>query len=130
MNIDEKIQKELQQEAKSVDEILVHDQGLFTMLASAFKGSLGRWLILVTIITSLITLLMFWSGYHFFFVESLAAEKLHWGVLLLLSAMVQIALKMWTFMEMNRQSLIRESKRLELSVEILSQKVEQLSNKE
>ena len=128
MNIDEKIKNELENDAAKLDDILAHEPGIFGMLGNAYKGSLGRWMIIVTIFTLAITAIMFWSGYQFFFVEGTELHKLHWAVVLLLSTMVQIALKMWTFMEMNRQSVIRESKRLELAVEKLTLKMEQSSS--
>ncbi len=120
MNIDEKIRKELEGDAEKLDEILAHEPGIFGMLGNAFKGSLGRWMIIVGVFTFVLTVVMFWSGYQFFFVEDTEIHKMYWAVVLLLSTMVQIALKMWTFMEMNRQSVIRESKRLELAVEKLT----------
>lgn len=123
MNIDDKIKQELESEAKQIDKILVHDPGLFKMLANAYKGKLGGWLILVGVATFIFSILMFWCGYEFFFVEGPLEHKLQWGVGLLLSAMVQISLKMWTFMEMNRQSTLRELKRFELSINKLATKV-------
>ena len=123
MNIDEKIKAELAHEAKSIDQALAHDAGIFKLLANAYKGALGRWVIIVGIFTFAITLVMFWAGYNFFFVEGSLSMKLHWGVALLLATMVQIALKMWTFMEMNRQSTLRELKRVEFSIESLAAKL-------
>ena len=128
MNLDDKIKQSLESEAKNLDHILAHEPGIFKMLLNAFKGSLGRWMILVAIVTFLITLLMVWAGYQFFFVEvseqAVMLHKIQWGVVLLLSTMVQIALKMWTFMEMNRQSAMREIKRLELTIEKLTNRLD------
>jgi len=126
MNIDEKIKQELQADAANIEKNLTHDTGIFDMLAQAFKGSLGRWMILVAFVGTAMTLLMFWAGYQFFFIEGSEMHKLHWGVVLLLATMMQIALKMWSFMEMNRQSVLRETKRVELAVEHLMNKFESL----
>lgn len=123
MNIDEKIKQELKDESEQLDQILAHEPGIFKMLANAFKGSLGRWMIIVGLFTFIITLIMFWAGYHFFFEQGNMVFKLHWGVVLLFTAMLQIALKMWSFMEMNRQSMLREIKRLELAVDKLTTEV-------
>jgi len=120
MNIDEKIQQELKNESKQLDEILAHEPGIFKMLENAFKGSLGLWMVIVGLVTFVITLIMFWAGYHFFFEQGNIGFRLHWGVVFLFAAMVQIALKMWSFMEMNRQSMLREVKRLELAVDKLT----------
>jgi uncharacterized protein DUF6768 len=127
MNIDEKIKQELENEAKHLDQLLVPDPGLFKMLANAYKGSLGGWVVAVGIFTFAISILMLWCGYQFFFVEGVAGgeltHKLHWGVGLLLTAMMQISLKMWTFMEMNRQTTLKEMKRIELAISKLSNKL-------
>lgn len=123
MNIDDKIKQELETEAKQLDTILAHEPGLFSMLGQTFKGALGGWVILVMIVTFAVSIAMFWSGYQFFFVEHTLEQSVKWGIGLLLSTMVQIAFKMWTFMEMNRQSGIRELKRIELSIERLSKQL-------
>lgn len=39
------------------------------------------------------------------------------GVTLLLNSMMQIAIKVWTFNEMNRNAIQREIKRLEVAIE-------------
>ncbi|GHE76945.1 DUF6768 family protein [Thalassotalea profundi] len=123
MNLDERIKQELSDEAEHLDQLLTQDQGIFSMLANAYKGSLGRWLVIVTVAALLVSGLMLYSGYQFFFIEGDSAFKLQWGLTLLLATMVQIALKMWSFMEMNRQSSLREIKRLELMVETLINKI-------
>ena len=121
MKIDEKIKSELESEAKQLDSILAHEPGLFKMLTNAYKGALGGWVIWVGVVTTIISILMFWCGYEFFFVAGDVMNKIHWGVALLLTTMIQISLKMWTFMEMNRQSTLREIKRIELEVTKLKQ---------
>lgn len=116
MNIDKKIKEELESEAANIDQVLAHQEGIFSMLTNAYKGALGGWVILVTIITLAVSSIIVWAGYEFFFVESLLEHKLHWGVVLIISLIIQISLKMWTFMEMNRMSTLRELKRLELAI--------------
>ncbi len=116
MNIDEKIKQELENEAEILDQVLVQREGIFFMLAHAFKGALGGWMILISIVVLIVSALMIWAGYQFFFVSTLLEDKLHWGMILVISLIVQIAMKMWTFMEMNRMSVLREIKRLEISL--------------
>ena len=120
MNIDDKIKQALEDEAHKLDQVIAHEPGIFNMLTNAYKGALGGWMILVTFVTLVVTAVMFWAGYKFFFVEHLnGSEAIYWGVILILSALMQVTLKMWTFMEMNRQSTNREVKRLELTIERL-----------
>ena len=119
MNIDEKIKQELTAEAKEVDALLVQREGIFSMLLHAFKGALGGWMILISVVVLFVSALMAWAGYQFFFTSLSIEDKLHWGMILLICLITQVAMKMWTFMEMNRMSVLRELKRLEIT---LSQK--------
>lgn len=118
MNIDEKIKNELEREDAALNTASSDSQGMFNMVVSAYQGGLGRWMILVTIVTLAVTALLFWSGYQFFTAASLS-EQVHWGFCMLASLFIQVSLKQWTWMEMNRNSLLREIKRLELTVERL-----------
>ncbi|MGJ8693445.1 MAG: DUF6768 family protein [Thalassotalea sp.] len=122
MNIDEKIKQELESEAVKIDQIVSQQEGIFTMLLNTYKGALGGWMIAVTVITLLVTAAMIWSGYQFFFQAVGVEEKLHWAMILGITIVMQISLKMWTFMEMNRNSIIREMKRLEIAITRLSDK--------
>ncbi|MGS0730262.1 DUF6768 family protein, partial [Shewanella sp. 0m-11] len=76
----------------------------------------GGWMILMSIIAFVLSLLMLWSGYQFFFVVVSSVALIKWGVTLLLASMMQIAIKMWIYNEMNRNATAREIKRLELAV--------------
>ena len=122
MNLDEKIKAELESEASDIDKILLDDQGLIAMAKGSFKGGMGRWMIAINIVIVLVTAVMLWTGYQFFTANSLEGQTF-WGVCLLLSAYSQIAMKQWVWMEMSRNSLMREIKRVELAVERLTSKV-------
>ncbi|MCL1057707.1 MULTISPECIES: DUF6768 family protein [Shewanella] len=117
MNIDKKIRQELAREQQQVNATRSQDPTLFGMLGDAYKGRLGGWMILMSFIAVLLSGLMLWSGYQFFFVVESEAALIKWGVTLLLSSMMQIAIKMWTFNEMNRNAIQREIKRLEVAIE-------------
>lgn len=122
MTIDSKIKQQLEDESAEIDRILNNqdDEGLLPMLASGFKGSMRKWFILINVITLLITGALFWCGYQFFIAES--ETQLFWGVLFIVCFQIQISAKQWIANEMNRSSLMREIKRLELAVCELSYK--------
>ncbi|QSX40886.1 DUF6768 family protein [Shewanella cyperi] len=123
MSIDDKIRDQLERENALLRAQIKQDPSLFGMLADAYKGRLGGWMVLMTLIALLLTAIIVWSGYEFFFVESSMAAKLHWGIGLLLATMMQIAIKMWTFNEMNRSATQRELKKLELAIQQLNQRL-------
>ncbi|MGB1291572.1 MAG: DUF6768 family protein [Pseudoalteromonas sp.] len=49
----------------------------------------------------------------------ISAEQLFWAVCFVSSLMMQIAIKLWLFMEMNRQSIMKEIKRSELEIRLM-----------
>lgn len=122
MNIDERIKQELESEAETIDEILNDKQGLFDLVADSFKAGLGPWVVIINIVILVVTGLMIWSGYEFFTAEQIQ-DQVFWGVCLVISAMAQIAMKQWVWLEMYRGSLLREIKRVEIAVARLSSKV-------
>jgi len=116
MNTNDKISQALKEESAQVDKLLAQDNnGLFGMLFASWRGGMGRWVLLVNVFVLLATLLLFWAGYQFW-IAPLVERQVFWGVIFLASAQVQISLKMWLFMEMNRMSTVREIKRVEIAV--------------
>lgn len=115
MNIDKRIKDELENEATEIDRILANEKGLFGMLTATFTGSLRRWVWVGTVIGTLLTVFIFYSGYRFFIAPEVT-DQLFWGVILLIAVHAQVAMKMWIWMEMNRASIVRETKRLEVAI--------------
>jgi len=120
VNLDERIKKELEAETAEIDKMLAKEGGLPDMVAAAFKGSLRRWIWATSIILLPISGLMVWSGYEFFTAANMD-DRIFWGFCTLLSGLPQIALKQWQWMEMNRASMMREIKRIEIAVADLSE---------
>lgn len=123
MSLDKRIKDELESEAETIDEILNDKQGLFDLVAGSFKSGLGAWVWAVNIIILGVTGLMIWSGYEFFTAFK-SEDQMFWGFCTIIAVMAQIALKQWVWMEMNRSSLLREIKRVEIAVAKLASKVD------
>lgn len=123
MNIDDRIKQELESEAEEIDQILNEKQGMLDMAGGVFKSGLRRWVFIVGICTLIVSGLMIWAGYEFYVAET-ADARIFSGVWLIVTLAMQIALKQWTWMEVNRTSLLREIKRLEVSVVKLSSKID------
>ena len=124
MNLDEKIKQALQMDAKEVELVLSKEKGLYTQFFRVFHGNMRNWNIFGMALATVTGILMFWSGYHFFVSENLD-DRLFWGVLLLAFWTGTMGLKIWFWLEMNRNSASREIKRLELVVAQMSAKVNQ-----
>ncbi|MEP1740710.1 MAG: DUF6768 family protein [Kangiellaceae bacterium] len=121
MNIDEKIKQDLLNDSPNYEEIAQDKEGLFDLVFGSFRGGMGRWVIAVNVFTLLATGIMIWTGYEFF-ISEVVRDQIFWGVCLLLAVFAQVALKQWLFMEMNRSSLMREIKRVEIAVAHLAAK--------
>ncbi len=115
MNIDEQIRQQLESEHIDLDNILADEKGLFSMLLRVYRGNLAGWTILMTVVTFLVFLAGAYCGYQFFTLET-AAQKIHWGLFMLMAFMAVGLSKLWIFMEMNRASLQREIKRVEIAL--------------
>lgn len=115
MNIDERIRKELEDEGKAVDQLGIDETGLFPMMFRVFTGGLRRWAAYGMFLTLVFFGLTVWCGYEFFTASSVD-DRVFWGVLAVAAVHAVSMLKMWFFMEMNRHSVTREIKRVEIAL--------------
>jgi hypothetical protein len=118
-DIDQQIREALRQEDA---ELLEHYRGeppLHEMLIETFRGR-WRWLVALTFVMVIVAMaLMAVCAYQFFHAEAIRA-MIAWtaGFLWCLTFIAMI--KVWYWMELNRNSVTREIKRLELQVAQLS----------
>lgn len=116
MNVDDRIKQALEDELEDITLTDSHRSGMFAMVESAYRGGLGRWMWVSTVLLFIGLALLVWTGIGFFTATTID-DRVFWGVCLLLTAVFHIALKQWTWLEMNRNSLLREIKRLEATIE-------------
>lgn len=94
-----------------------------------FTGSSRRLVWITTVV-----ILVFFAGSIYCAVQFYQAptirEMMLWGAGLFFCILAVLANKIWNWMEMNRQMLMREVKRLELQVAHLSHKLEEQENDE
>ena len=122
-NLDSRIKKELERETSEIDALLAKEGGLPDMVSAAWHGGLRRWIWITSIFLLPISAVMVWCGYEFFTAAS-SDDRIFWGFSTVLSAMMQIGIKQWQWMEMSRASTMREIKRLELAVAALAARAE------
>lgn len=115
MNIDERIVKQLDADSAEIDRILAEqNNGLGALLNAGLKGAMRPWFISVNVLVLINFLGLAYLVYQFF--TQAADAQLFWGVLAIFSFQFHIAAKSWLHNEMNRSSLMREIKRLEVAV--------------
>ncbi len=121
MNLDERIKHELESESLDIDHIMEEEGGLMNRITGTFKGGMRRWVILINISALLIGVLLAWTGYRFYLVAD-TQSPLFWGLCIVVLMIMQGFVKNWLFMEMNRNSIMREIKRVEISIARIKEK--------
>lgn len=110
-DIDQKIHAVLR--GQSGGESLAADPNLAEEVIVAFRGR-NRWLNLLTVTFSLVfTGVLVWAIIRFYEADTVA-RQLRWGGLALLSFLMVSFLKVWFWLEMQSNRLLREIKRVEL----------------
>jgi len=98
------------------------EEHIFKQILGTVRGR--NWWVGVVgfVLTFPFVIFFMYSVYKFFTIDELDS-RVFWGITLLLMAMFVTQLKMWFFLQMNRNTLLRELKRMELQVAKLSERV-------
>lgn len=98
------------------------EQGMFQMLGGLFQGKM-KWLNAGILIVQFVFFgLAVYSGYRLFSASEVA-EMIQFGAALAFLLMAIGMLKLFQFMEMHKNAVIREVKRVELQVSMLANKL-------
>ena len=109
-----------QEESKFYDEL--EEQNVFEMIGDLFKTK-NSWLIIIMNIIMLISLGFFVYCIVQFFNAEETKEIITWTAAGFISLMMVSMLKLFAWMQMDKNALLRELKRLELQVSSLSTKI-------
>lgn len=93
----------------------IEEESLFEMTAQLFRGRALHITILVMGFTIAFMVLAIYAAVQFFDASE-TKDLLLWSVVFLYSGMCVAMLKMWTWMDMHKNSITREVKRLELQI--------------
>ena len=102
------------------------EQDLFSQVLSTFKGR-NWWASVITLIVGTVFNVIFFVGLYKFLTNESLDARVYWGVIMLLMAVFIVILKVWTYVQMSRNTLLRELKRVELQVARLSEELENRS---
>lgn len=119
-DIDKLIKETLtQEEAKFYEEL--DEQNLFEMLGGLFKGK-NKWIMYVMNVMTLVFFgLAIYCTVQFFNTE-VTSELIKWGVGGVVFLMAVSMMKLFSWMQMDKNAILREMKRLELQVSSLANK--------
>lgn len=122
--LDKKIREALsQQDAELFDEI-GGEQSLLEMGIGIFHGRNRRWVFFSMFLTLAFTVLTFVCVVKFFSAENpTTRELIAWATGSIVCMLATAMLKLWFWMEMNKNAVTREVKRLELQIARLAKRL-------
>lgn len=119
--LDDKIRDALNAQSDVDPELFPDEQSVWAQWFGVYRGR-NAWInLLAGVFTFVFFGVAIWMGVSFFRAESTNA-KLAWGLGCLFSLIAMGNLKMWMWMQMDKNALLREIKRLELQIALLVQR--------
>lgn len=114
--IDDLIKETLtQEEAKFYDAL--EEQNLLGKLGEVYKGKMGWLAVVMNIMQLIILVLMIYSMVQFFETE-VTNELIKWGSAAFLCMLFLSMMKLYIWMQMDKNDILRELKRLELQIAV------------
>ena len=109
-----------QEEAKFYDEL--DEQNVFQMVIGVFKGK-NKWIMIMMNIVTVFVFAVFVYCMIQFFHTDVTNELIKWALIGTFCMLIVSMLKIFVWMQMDKNALLREMKRLELQVSSLSGKM-------
>ncbi|MEP1305723.1 MAG: DUF6768 family protein [Balneola sp.] len=100
----------------------LEEESLIKQWGGLYTGKLKGWVFFSTIIQFLMVIAGFYCGYKFFTVSD-SSELIRWGAGMFFAFIGSGFMKMWHFQQMDKNSILREMKRLEFQIAVLSEKL-------
>lgn len=119
-DLDEQIRAALNAEDAEMLAKFESDESLPSMMIDLYQGR-RRWINAgATLMTFVIFAVLIWCGFKFFGAET-TRELIGWSTGFLTLFVFTVLMKIWFWLELLRNSVTREVKRLELQVALLNQ---------
>ena len=122
-NIDAKIRRALEATDTDLADEFDGDQSMMEMVFDTFRGT-QKWLTFLSIFWGLVFMAGSVFGIIQLFREQETRELILWGLGVVFCFSAISMMKIWFWMQMNRNSILREIKRVELQVARLAAKLQ------
>lgn len=99
----------------------LEEEGIFKMWWRLFSGVNGWLAIIQSVFITVFAIITIYSGYHFFTVEA-TIELLRYGAVMFIGIIFTGMMKLWLFMQMDKNVILREMKRIEYQIAVLMEK--------
>ncbi len=110
-NLDQKIQAALRSEGASAE--LLHEPNLAEEVLTAFRGRNRFFTLFYFVLNLIIFGFAVWASVRFYHAATVSAQ-LQWGALAGMLIMAMSFMKIWFWLEMHTNRMLRELKRVEL----------------
>lgn len=97
-------------------------QGLLGMVGDLFRSKL-KWILIIMNVVQVLSFIAFIYCTVQFFQTEIVAQLIQWGAGAFLFLFMSSFLKLFSWMQMDKNALLREIKRLELQISSLSSKI-------
>ncbi len=123
-DLDKKIREALSAQDAELFEEFGGEQGLMEMIVDTFRGQ-RRWLVVLVFVYSIVFFVLASVTAVLFFKTDPDSTRdlIMWAMGFLFCNFAVAMLKMWYFMEMNKNTVTREVKRLELQIARLAKRL-------
>ncbi|MBO6525812.1 DUF6768 family protein [Erythrobacter sp.] len=119
-DIDDRIRGALDADDKAFLASLDEGRGLFSQMGDVLAGPLGGWSKLIFAVAFVLGITLLYLAWRFFTATSFE-DAVWWGMVTLAALLMQGFIKEWFYARMNLLSMLRELKRLQLQVAMLSE---------
>ncbi len=120
--LDKKIQEALRKEDADLFEEFGGEPSMYEMVMETFRGKY-RWMAMVAVFYSIVFIGLFIFAAVKFFDAEATREMLMWAALCIVCWFAVFMMKVWYWMELNKNALTREIKRLELQIARLAGRI-------
>jgi len=120
--LDEAIREALSTDEAEQLETLVPPKGLFGLMGLTLTGTNGIWAMFGIVIQLATFALAVWCGWNLYIAET-GREMALWGMGFGLFSFWMGIMKLWFLLQMDKQELLREIKRLELQLALVAQQM-------
>ena len=120
-DINDRIRDALDEDDKAFLESLETERGLFRQIGDSWKGPMGGWAKFAFAMSVVFGLLMLGVIYKVIHSTDSAFEHSMWAIALLAVLIMLGFIKQWMFERMNMLTILREVKRLQVQVALLSE---------
>ncbi len=121
-NIDDEIRAVLSAEEMAELESLTGEQGMFDMIGDSFRSKMRYWVLFLWAYSLIAFGFAVWVTVRF--LQATETKELAiWGGVWVLLVLAILLAKIWYFMEVNKNTVLRELKRVELQIAFLAKSV-------